>query len=67
MISFRDSSLGLTDEELVQMCLEGDRLAWDTLIDRYHNRIYSIAVKFDSSECEDVDAFFQSSADRLCR
>ena len=36
----------LTDADLVQMCLDGDRLAWDTLIDRYHKRIYSIAVKF---------------------
>lgn len=63
MISFRDSSLGipsayrgLADDRLVQMCLEGDRLAWNTLIDRYHNRIYSIAVKFklDPSECEDL-------------
>jgi RNA polymerase sigma factor (sigma-70 family) len=45
-----------SDRELVAMCIDGDRAAWDTLIDRYHNRIYSIAVKFrlDPSECEDV-------------
>jgi len=45
-----------SDPELVAMCIEGDRQAWETLIDRYSNCIYSIAVKFrlDPSECEDV-------------
>jgi RNA polymerase sigma factor (sigma-70 family) len=52
MSAYRD----LPDGELVLMCLEGDRPAWDALIDRYHNRIYSIAVNFklDPSEREDL-------------
>lgn len=63
MISLPDSSLGtlsayraLTDGDLVQMCLDRDPLAWDTLIDRYHKLIYSIVVTFklDAIEADDV-------------
>jgi RNA polymerase sigma factor (sigma-70 family) len=63
MISPSDSSLGtlsayraLTDGDLVQMCLDGHGLAWETLIDRYHDLIYSIVVTFKLDACarEDV-------------
>ena len=45
-----------SDGELVDLCLEGDRLAWETLILRYNRLMYSIPAKyrFDDSECEDV-------------
>src|SRR5712691_680661 len=45
-----------SDAELVDLCLEGDRLAWETLILRYKRLMYSIPAKyrFDESECEDV-------------
>ena len=45
-----------SDGVLVDLCLEGDRLAWETLILRYKRLMYSIPAKyrFDESECEDV-------------
>src|SRR5260370_39668849 len=45
-----------SDGELVGLCLEGDRLAWETLILRYKRLMYSIPARyhFDESECEDV-------------
>jgi RNA polymerase sigma factor (sigma-70 family) len=38
------------------MCLTGNPLAWDALIDRYYKLIYSIAVTFklDAIEADDV-------------
>jgi hypothetical protein len=35
-----------SDGELVGLCLEGDRLAWETMILRYKKLMYSIPVEF---------------------
>ena len=46
----------LTDPELVQRCLEGESMAWETLITRYRRLIFSIPNKFrfPPSDCNDV-------------
>ncbi|MGH9643538.1 MAG: RNA polymerase sigma factor [Terriglobales bacterium] len=35
-----------SDEKLIKACLKGDADAWDALIDKYKNLIYSIPIKF---------------------
>jgi RNA polymerase sigma factor (sigma-70 family) len=45
-----------SDQDLVQLCVAGDPLAWDSLILRYVKLIYSIAKDFgfQESDCRDV-------------
>jgi RNA polymerase sigma-70 factor (ECF subfamily) len=53
----RISSCGShSDQELVRLCLSGDPLAWEPLILRYVNLVYSIPKDcgFDESDCRDV-------------
>jgi RNA polymerase sigma-70 factor (ECF subfamily) len=38
--------LELTDGELVAQCRRGERQAWETLVERRHSRIYSLAYRF---------------------
>ena len=46
-----------TDTELVSMCLNGDALAWETLVMRYRRLIYSIPVKFGFGPADAADVF----------
>ena len=46
-----------TDAELVNMCLGGDGVAWETLIKRYRRFIYSIPVKFGFRTADAGDVF----------
>ena len=48
-----------SDERLVQRCLDGDEDAWNAIIAKYKNLIFSIPVKygFSPEDCSDV---FQS-------
>jgi RNA polymerase sigma factor (sigma-70 family) len=46
-----------TDPELVAMCLEGDALAWETLIMRYRRFIYAIPVRFGFGSADAADIF----------
>jgi RNA polymerase sigma-70 factor (ECF subfamily) len=48
--------LELTDAELVRRCLEGDRGAWETIVHRYHQRLYNLAYRFTGrfDESEDL-------------
>jgi RNA polymerase sigma factor (sigma-70 family) len=46
-----------TDTELVNMCLNGDALAWEALIMRYRRFIYSIPVKFGFQAVDAADIF----------
>jgi RNA polymerase sigma factor (sigma-70 family) len=45
-----------SDGELVDLCLAGDRLAWEALILRYKKLMCSIPARygFDRAECEDL-------------
>jgi RNA polymerase sigma factor (sigma-70 family) len=46
-----------TDPELVAMCLDGDALAWETLIMRYRRLIYSFPVRFGFAPADAADVF----------
>jgi len=46
-----------TDTELVNMCLNGDALAWEALVMRYRRFIYSIPVKFGFKSVDAADVF----------
>jgi RNA polymerase sigma factor (sigma-70 family) len=48
-----------TDSELVNLCLEGDATAWESLILRYRRFIYSFPVKFKFNR-QDIADVFQS-------
>jgi len=46
-----------TDPELVALCLNGDALAWETLIVRYRRLIYSIPTRFGFRAADSADVF----------
>ncbi len=50
----------LTDSELIAACMEGDGLAWETLIGRYANLIYAIPLRFNLSQMA-ADEIFQQT------
>jgi RNA polymerase sigma factor (sigma-70 family) len=45
-----------TDQSLLRACQEGDRIAWQTLLDRYERLVYSIPLNFglSRSDAEDI-------------
>ncbi|HST12891.1 MAG TPA: sigma-70 family RNA polymerase sigma factor [Terriglobales bacterium] len=47
-----------SDEHLIRRCLENDAQAWSTLIDKYKNLIYSIAIKLGMHQ--DAGDIFQA-------
>ena len=46
----------LTTDQLIEACLRGDRLAWDTVVQRHWRRVFNIAYKFvgKHEEAEDL-------------
>ena len=46
----------ITDAELVKQCLAGDHIAWETIVGRYHQRLYNLAYRFTGrfEESEDL-------------
>jgi RNA polymerase sigma-70 factor (ECF subfamily) len=48
--------LEITDAELVKRCLAGDHVAWETIVGRYHQRLYNLAYRFTGrfEESEDL-------------
>jgi RNA polymerase sigma-70 factor, ECF subfamily len=48
--------LEITDAELVKRCLAGDHGAWETIVQRYHQRLYNLAYRFTGrfEESEDL-------------
>ena len=46
----------ITDAELVKRCLAGDYVAWETIVSRYHQRLYNLAYRFTGrfEESEDL-------------
>ncbi len=46
-----------TDTRLVRECLNGEEGAWEALIDKYKNLIYSIPVKYEFSPDDSADIF----------
>jgi RNA polymerase sigma factor (sigma-70 family) len=48
-----------TDPELARMCLQGDSMAWETLLVRYRRLMYSIPAQF-RFQPEDCDEVYQT-------
>jgi RNA polymerase sigma factor (sigma-70 family) len=46
-----------TNTRLVQECLRGSELAWNTLVDRYKNLIYSIPIRYGVPPQDAADIF----------
>ena len=46
-----------SDRRLVNACLEGGELAWQALVDKYKNLIYSIVLEYGVSRDEASDVF----------
>jgi RNA polymerase sigma factor (sigma-70 family) len=46
-----------SDPELISMCLQGDALAWETLIWRYRRLVYSVPIRFGFEEADAADVF----------
>ena len=46
----------ITDAELVRRCLDGDHGAWESIVRRYHQRLYNLAYRFTGrfDESEDL-------------
>jgi len=49
---------GLSEKELVQRCLDGDKESWSILVDKYKRLIFSIALRHGFSK-EDADDILQ--------
>jgi RNA polymerase sigma factor (sigma-70 family) len=49
---------GWTNEQLCEQCLVGNEQAWNALIDRYKNLIFSIPIKYGFSR-DDASEIFQ--------
>ena len=48
---------GLTDPELVALCLKGEAQAWEALIRKYRRLVFSIPVRFNLSGADANDVF----------
>ena len=49
--------VGWADQRLVGACLRGDERAWQILVDKYKNLVYSIAIKYGAPPDEAADIF----------
>jgi RNA polymerase sigma factor (sigma-70 family) len=48
---------GWSDARLVQACVDGDQIAWATLIERYKHLIYSVPFKYRAAPEDAADIF----------
>ena len=46
-----------SDEDLLQECLQGNDQAWDALVDKYRNLVYSVPVKYRMPPEDAADIF----------
>ncbi len=46
-----------SDERLVSECLKGNEQAWEALIDKYKNLIYSVLIKYHATREDAADLF----------
>lgn len=47
----------LSDQRLVEECLNGDEEAWNVLVDKYKNLVYNIILKYRANSEEAADLF----------
>lgn len=45
------------DERLVELCLEGQADAWEELVERYKNLVFSVPIKFHLTPEDSADVF----------
>lgn len=60
------AELSWPDTRLVSECLEGNERAWDALIRKYKNLIYSVPVKWGLPASDASDVFQSVVVDLLC-
>jgi RNA polymerase sigma factor (sigma-70 family) len=46
-----------TDEQLVAECLQGSQQAWEALVEKYRNLVYSVPVKYRMPHQDAADVF----------
>jgi RNA polymerase sigma factor (sigma-70 family) len=46
-----------TDEQLVAECLKGNQRAWDAMVEKYRNLVYSVPVKYRMPPQDAADVF----------
>lgn len=57
MAERRTPSPSWTDERLVKACLGGQEEAWNALVDKYKNLVYSVILKYRTTQEEAADIF----------
>ena len=53
----RAAGLARSDEDLVKACLNGSEDAWDALIEKYRNLVYSVPMKYRMTPEDAADIF----------
>ena len=48
----------LSDQDLAGRCLIGDEMAWETLVERYHRKVWNVAYQF-TGRVEEADELTQ--------
>jgi RNA polymerase sigma factor (sigma-70 family) len=56
-VELNNAAMKWEDSQLVRECLAGKEEAWSTLIDKYKNLIYSIAIKYHAAPEDAADIF----------
>jgi RNA polymerase sigma factor (sigma-70 family) len=51
------SKIELSDATLIERCLKGEQDAWETIIRRYQNLIYSVPIRYHFSSQDAADVF----------
>jgi RNA polymerase sigma factor (sigma-70 family) len=55
--AYENKKLSWSDEKLVVACVKGDEQAWEAVIDRYKNLIFSIPIKYGLTREDAADVF----------
>jgi RNA polymerase sigma factor (sigma-70 family) len=50
-------SLAWSDDDLIASCRDGDQRAWNVLVEKYKNLVYSVPVKYHLSPEDAADVF----------
>lgn len=53
----RSPQAAWTDERLVAECLQGNQAAWEALVEKYRNLVYSVPVKYRMPPQDAADVF----------
>jgi RNA polymerase sigma factor (sigma-70 family) len=59
MLKDRGGIVKTGNEALIKGCLSGDRLAWETLVERYQRLVYSIPQRAGLDQAQSAEVFQQ--------